>query len=270
MSRTCSRPGHLAAALLLLALASAWPAPAPAAGSDPLLANAIYVAGRQRMLEERIVKAWCLLGIANENRQLFEAIELFEEYLAELQAFVADHPDRAAGLADVERRWRPFERLASAEPARGKALALLNSGEQLLAASERLVRSLARPTGRDEAQMLALASRQRMLTQKLAKTYCYLAWGFDVPDVVQQFVDTWGEFELAHTRLLESGLNTPPVTGALERAREEWEWYKSALSLYQDKAYYPGIIDNAGEKILLEMEQVTALYASLLATRSER
>jgi hypothetical protein len=257
----------LLAALVLLAPASSHAAPDSAA-----LVNALSVAGRQRMLGERIAKAWCLLGLGNENRQpraqVREAIELYEEYLAELAAFVASHPRIRPGLEDLERRWRPFERLADVEPSRGKAMMLFTAGQNLIEGSERLVRALVALSGRDEAPMLTLADRQRMLGQQLVKAYCYLAWGFDQPLVLDQFVASWNEFESAQAQLRGFPGNTPALDSALDRTTEEWGWFKSALSLYKEDVFYPGIIDHAAENTLSQMDAVTALYLSMLASRS--
>ena len=71
----------------------------PAAGAfqqDGLIARAINVAGRQRMLSQRMVKAWALIGLGNATRepevQLAQAAEAFEANLSTLGAVVEAHP----------------------------------------------------------------------------------------------------------------------------------------------------------------------------------
>ena len=45
----------------------------------------------------------------------------------------------------------------------------------------------------------------------------------------------------------------------------ENELLKGALSLYRSDLFYPGIIDDSGEKLLGDIARVTALYQELLA-----
>ena len=255
-----------AAALACAALLVSPPARAQADGT---LARAIAAASHQRMLVERVTKAWCLLGLGNENRyprvQLFESIEGFEALLAELDALLVDRPQLKPGLAALRQRWQPFERIASEEPARPRALELLAAEQHVLDAGDRLVRALASQAGVPEARVLDLAGRQAMLAQRLVKTYAYLAWGFDQPRVLDQFVKAWNDYESAQEQLEAFPGNTPALNDALADAAEEWGWLKGSLSLYRADLFYPGIIDDSGEKVLHDIARVTALYQKLLA-----
>jgi len=253
------------AAVMLLALA-ALPGGSRA---DPTLANALLAASEQRVLSQRIVKAWCLLGLGNENRQprvqLFEALERFEALLAELEAELVDHPRLHAGLDDLRRRWQPFERIAASEPVRARALELLAAEEQVLEAGNRLVRALAAESHAPAARMLDLAGRQAMLAQRLVKAYVLLAWGFDEARVLDQFVSAWNDYEAAQAELVAWTGNTPALADALATAAEEWGWLKSSLSLYRADLFYPGIIDDSGEKILDDIDRLTTLYRNIVA-----
>jgi hypothetical protein len=255
-----------AAWLLLLAVTACGPAGAQPAAA---LADAVVAAGQQRMLAERITKAWCLLGLGNENRQpraqLFEAIERFEALLAELEGFLAHDPRLHPGLDELRRRWQPFERIAGSEPVRARALELLAAEEQVLGAGDRLARALVSQAGTPVAGMLDLAGRQAMLGQRLVKGYCFLAWGFDRPRVLDQFVNAWNDFEAAQAQLQAFRGNTGAVEDALASVSEEWGWLKSSLSLYRADLFYPGIIDDSGEKILDDIERLTGLYHGQIA-----
>jgi len=252
---------------LLLALA-ALPA-AARAQTHGWLASAITAAGQQRMLAERLTKAWCLLGLGNENRgprvQLFEAIERFEALLAELEGHLVHRPQLHAGLEELRRRWQAFERIAGSEPTRARALELLAAEEQVAAAGDRLARALAAQTREPAARLLDLAGRQAMLAQRLVKLYAFLAWGFDQPRVLDGFVAAWNDFEAAQAELQAFPGNTPELRDALAGVAEDWGWLKGSLSLYRADLFYPGIIDDSGEKILDDIARVTALYEGMLA-----
>lgn len=244
-------------------------APAARAQDGDALARAIAAASHQRMLVERVTKAWCLLGLGNENRyprvQLFDSIEGFEARLAELEVLLLDWPQLKPGIAAIRQRWQSFERIASQEPARPRALELLAAEQHVLDAGDRLVRALASQAESPTARVLDLAGRQAMLAQRLVKNYAYLAWGFDRPHVLDQFVNAWNDFEAAQARLEAFPGNTRALRDALADAAEEWGWLKGALSLYRADLFYPGIIDDSGEKLLGDIARVTTLYQKQLA-----
>ncbi len=261
-----------ALAALLSGVLACSSTPAAAGDDDAALAGAINVAGRQRMLSQRIVKAWCLLGLRNENRepraQLFDAIERFEAQLAELTGFVQRHPRLRPALEALRARFAALDALAYEEPDRGRALDAHAAAEQVLAAAEGFVRDISALSARSQARIIELSGRQRMLSQRLVGAYALLAWGFDERAVVEQFVGAWSEFEAGLRELMAFSENTPALDTALADAEVQWHLLKSALGLYREGVFFPGIIDDAAEKILLDMENVTHLYERLLAQRT--
>ena len=69
----------------------------PAQSPDKDLNSAINKSGRQRMLSQRMTKAYCRIGLNirrdEAEKQLSDAIPLFERQLADLKAFFAERTD---------------------------------------------------------------------------------------------------------------------------------------------------------------------------------
>lgn len=254
----------------LLGLLLALPASGAVQQVD-LVASAINVAGRQRMLSQRVVKAWALIGLGNESRQprvqLLRATEAFEANLSALTAVAEAHPSLLPALERLRERWAELRHETSREPRREHAVEVLEAGEATLHAAESLVRRITALSNHEEARLVNICGRQRMLSQRLVKAYAYLAWGLDSRAVVDQFVETWNEMEATLRELHSAPQNTPTLNAVLADADTQWEWFKGALGLYRENVFYPGIMDDAGENMLLDMERATLLYQELLGAR---
>jgi nitrate/nitrite-specific signal transduction histidine kinase len=241
------------------------------ASADGLtLSEAINKAGRQRMLTQRIVKTYCLVGLDVDARraraELYEAIELFEAQFAELRVFSGEARVTAA-LDRVASLWLDFDALASGPVDREGARRLMALDEQMLAAADAVVLELEALSQRPYARLVNISGRQRMLSQRMVKFHLFQAWGLGSAAVLDQIDRARNEFQGALMELRASPENTPAIDRELAAAAEQWQWLKSALSLYQADTYFPSIVDDAAEKTLAIMERATDLYARLYRQR---
>ena len=87
--------------------------PALAEAQIPSVNEAINRAGRQRMLSQRMAKAWLALGQGVDKPRaekiLHDSITLFERQLDELKAF-APTPGIQATYAALEPAWQTYKR----------------------------------------------------------------------------------------------------------------------------------------------------------------
>lgn len=260
----------LCAALLLALFFAFVIAPASADADGLTLSEAINKAGRQRMLTQRIVRAYCLTGLDVDARraraELHEAIELFESQFAELRVFSRDAQVTRA-LDRVASLWPEFDSIAGG-PANGEgARQLMTLDDQMLAAADAVVLALEAISQRPYARLVNISGRQRMLSQRMVKLYLLQAWGLGSAAVLDRIDRARNEFQGALIELSNSPENTPAIDRELAAASQQWQWLNSALSLYQGDAYFPSIVDDAAEKTLVIMERVTDLYARLYEQR---
>eukprot|EP01030_Chromulinospumella_sphaerica_P020113 gene20113-20019_t len=99
--------------------------------------DAINKAGRQRMLSQRMAKAWLMLAHqadANPARQaLAQSIKLFERQLAELKAY-APQADIRTTYTELEASWGAYKTvLTTAQPSKDAASSLLQADAKVLA-----------------------------------------------------------------------------------------------------------------------------------------
>lgn len=265
-------PRHEAITRRAAALHLVWPALA-ALGAHPLaraaaaydFGHAIDAAGRQRMLSQRIVKAYCKLGLgvtpALSRQQLAEAARRFDAQLAMLSREAPNGGVRQA-LQREAALWAPVRRASAGAVTRAGARQLAQRSEELLLAAHDVVLRLESAAGTPQARLVNLAGRQRMLSQRLAKLYMLRAWGVAGADARAQIDDAAAEFTRALTTLRAAPENTPAIAAELEAVDMQWGWFSTAIG-QQGAQSYALVVAEASEAILNSMDLVTGLYAAL-------
>jgi uncharacterized protein YeaO (DUF488 family) len=239
----------------------------PAHAQALTFAQAIDMAGRQRMLTQRITKAYVQIGLnADVGESLYElqdAITTFEEQLYVLQAF-APTTELTAALADISAKWAPFKQIAEAEPTKDGARRLHRMDEQLLRASDDVVHLLMDISDVEASHLVNMSGRQRMLSQRLAKFYMLEAAALGSPSLQLDMERARSDFVGGLDVLESAPENTPSIDELLKQAREQWLWLDTSTRPGEG-SYYPIIVMRTSEKLLHLMEDLTRLYTELAA-----
>lgn len=249
--------------LLAAALATLLP-PARAAG-DVDFGWAIDTAGRQRMLSQRVVKAYCQIGLQVAPQvsrlQLEDALGRFDSQLATLEHAVPGTATRNA-LRRLAALWSPFRALAAGPVSRDGARRLAELDGELLLAAHAVVLTLEQSAGTPRARLVNLAGRQRMLAQRLAKLYMLRVWDVAVADVEEQIERAATEFTEALATLRAAPGNSSAIVRELDAVALQWAWFEGAIAL-QGAQSYTLVVADASESMLGSMDLVTAMYAEL-------
>ncbi|WP_284150489.1 type IV pili methyl-accepting chemotaxis transducer N-terminal domain-containing protein [Curvibacter sp. CHRR-16] len=235
--------------------------------SNSALTAAINKAGRQRMLSQRMSKAWlCLvLGVQTDRAKdvLRASTELFEKQLSELQAF-APKAEIASTYTQLGAAWQEFSATLQTNTASNAGQLLLQDSKVLALAhqgTQQLEAELNQPIGK----LVNIAGRQRMLSQRMAKFYFVSVLKSDA-QAESEIVKARNEFLSALETLKKSPLATPSILNELALIDGQWVFFNAALQkLTADQNRQRSMRDVliASENILTELDKVTGQYAAL-------
>jgi hypothetical protein len=226
---------------------------------------ALNQAGYQRMLSQRIVKAYCQIGLGVKpdasRTQLTDALKAYGHNLNRLRPAVTDRKGREL-LRELGRQWEPFRIIAGGPVTRAGAGELMRRSGPLLETAEKLTRYLEDSSGGPASRLVNLAGRQRMLSQKLTMFYMLHAWGFETALVYDEIEATKNAFSAALAELISAPENTPSIKAELEAVSLQWDWLQAVLAL-EGALSYRLVVEDASESILAQMDRITLQYQKL-------
>ena len=232
------------------------------------LAEAMNRSGQLRMLSQRLVKLHLLqqAGVQADHHTalLQESVARVDSNFALLRKNLSQ-PTYGDLLEQVADTWEQLK-LALAQ---GNADAVDQGAEALLQGAERLSTSLETADANAPLQVLNLAGRQRMLSQRFAK-YALLVLVGQGPaqaDAHQAMRAAQQEFETALTYLNGIPLSTPDIAQALQTAGIAWMQMVAAVAPAQrpDAALHAAQLAELaqGSETLLDLfEQLSGHYES--------
>ncbi len=236
------------------------------------LSDAINKAGRQRMLSQRMGKAWLALlqNVEKTSAQvvLDKSMALFDRQLVELKAF-APNAELQTTYGALETAWLDYKAaLVGKAPLREAAPALLQLDAKVLALAHQgtvqYEAALAKPVGK----LVNIAGRQRMLSQRMAKFYLASALPVDAKFAVAEITKARAEFTGAMETLRNAPEATPRIKDELTLADGQWVFFDAALQRLEagaQRAKPMAEVFIASENLLSVMDRVTGFYANLKA-----
>ncbi len=249
------------------------------AGAAPLglhaqvsnLTDAINKAGRQRMLSQRMGKAWLALVHKTEGRiaqiVLDKSMALFDRQLAELKAF-APAPDIRETYTALEAAWSDYKAaLVGAAPSKAGAAAVLKADARVLALAQQGTVQYEAAMGRPVGKLVNVAGRQRMLSQRMAKCYYAATLPVEATSAVADMGQARSEFMVAMELLRRAPEATPRIRDELTLADSQWLFFDQALQRVQSGAASTtkplSDVFVTSENLLSVMDRVTDLYANV-------
>jgi len=255
-------------ATLLLFAVPVLPSSAHAEDVEMSLPAAINVAGRQRMLSQRIVSFYAMLGLnvnAEESKsKLQAAVQLFNTQLSQLQHIAGvDHTLSFSYQESISVEWAKVQQLAVLAPTKKRAAELRQLADVLLVRSNDFVLELEDVSGSSQGKLVNLAGRQRMLSQRIAGMYMERVWEVSAENITAKTEQAEHEFDEALQRLRGAEENTSRISELLGLVTGQWHAF-TAINKLKDKAYaQPAMVAQAADSILEMMNTVTGLYSDL-------
>jgi hypothetical protein len=232
--------------------------------------DAINKAGRQRMLSQRMSKAWLALLLDTERntaqRALDQSLSLFDRQHVELSAY-APNADIRATYTALEAAWRDYKALlVGAVPDQSRATALLKADARVLALAHQGTQQYEAASGLAVGKLVNIAGRQRMLSQRIAKFYLAATLPQKIPAVTEEIDKARSEFLTAMKVLRDAPEATARIHQELALADNQWFFFDNAI---QDLRRSEGSAQSrrnvfvTSENLLSVMNSVTGLYAAI-------
>jgi len=262
--RACLKSGLKCGVALGLTAGAPWPAQA----EINTLNEAINKAGRQRMLSQRMAKAWLAMGQGIDAPQaekiMLESMALFDRQFVELKAYAPSPEIRNTYLA-MEPLWSDYKSaLIGKTPERGWAPELLALDAKVLKLAHQGTTQLEQYSGRAVGKLVNMAGRQRMLSQRSAKFYRGKNGGVPGPNALKELNQARSEFVTALQTLRSAPQATEAIQQQLGLAEQQWVFFDNALSRLGEGsggARRARDVFSSSEQILQIMDRVTGLYS---------
>ena len=200
-------------------------------------------AGRQRALSQRMAKSWLMLEqglLARQSRQILgQSVKLFDSRLRELEAQTAGTESHAS-WTELAKLWPRYRELLDGPPNSADAHELFAINEDVLNAADVLAGTLARSEGTRKGQLINLAGRGRMQSQRAAKFFMFRQLGIRTANCGSRLDEASEEFSKVLGQIKAAVTDSPGLTARLESSTNLWTLYRESMEM-RDPAEFPHV-----------------------------
>jgi hypothetical protein len=237
----------------------------PTAWADNSLENSVSLVGDQQMLIHRIVKAYAQAGLEIKQDQAVQQISTasarFDKQLDQLKK-TSPNPETTVQLNKVETLWRPFQSTATGKVTRNGAKRLFSNNDLLLHEIRQAADLLETQANSQKSKLISLASRQRMLSQRLASFYMLKQYGINNEPLARKMDQAINDFEGNLTQLQNSSANNDAIDMALNTIAVQWTLCRDALE-NTGAVSQATFVAISSEKMLASTDKMLAAYTVL-------
>lgn len=253
--------------VILMAAVYTLAVPLHTQAADVTSAELVNRAGMQRMLSQRIAKAYFYLGndvSAKETKmQLKMSTERFKNNHALLKENVQDLETKDL-LSFVADAFTEYQALVNKPYGRENANRVLELSDILLETCHSVVLNLEDKSGVQLDHIVNISGKQRMLAQRVSKFYIAYQAGFRDDGVVHKLNNSIEEFESGLKKLMNEGQNSGEIDALLAKSKTEWDRI-SPYFLKVREGGLPLMVLTATDEVTKLADRITDLYVDKIA-----
>lgn len=235
--------------------------------------NAINLSGKQRMLTQKMTKAYLLMASGMNDTKIKNELNFSKLIFEKQLSILKKHPSYSATKANldkVEQLWADFSTTLTASPSNENAKKLVSSNTELLKTCDAVVTNIKdalSKSGGSNANLEALAAtinksgKQRMLSQRMCLYFTALK---SYPDAAKSYKtilsDVFSQFSKAKDELANSTYNTPAITAEIKAASEIWNTYTANKDAFLKGSSNLNDVYTHTNQLTKLFDKVTGLY----------
>ena len=227
----------------------------------------VNLAGRQRMLSQRMAKDYFYAGKninkGNALKQLKKSLEDFKKTQILLSTSINDDEIKNL-IVFVDMSLDEFVSISKESYNVDNGTIILDLSESMLEGSQYVVQALTE--GKASNEIIDIAGKQRMLSQRIAKYYIAYQAGIKDDNTITQMKETVKEFDTILKKLIANPTNTIEIKKELAKVNKMWSIvYKFYLNI--EKGGLPKIVFSTTDDITKKMNNIVGLYVKALETK---
>ncbi len=230
------------------------------------LPDAINKAGSLRMLSQRITKAWLqIIGRITPDisqKILDDSISLFDKRLSELQSYTRQDLAVKIQYDAIEKEWNEFKKMIRGKvPSTDMIDTVLLKSDQIRNFANNAVNELERGSTVPANELVNLAGRQRMLSQRIALEIIRARLPGQPKEISKTLIDSINLYKLSHQKLLAHPSYGGAIKAQLDSAALMWNFFESAPS---NKSPEVGTqVASASEILLKTLDILVSMYEKI-------
>jgi len=238
--------------------------------ADSQMAEAVNRSGMQRMLSQRIAKAYFLMGLGENQslaqKQLVDGIALYNDNLTFLSRFESKHR-LTTSLPELIELWQGFHVLVQQPVTQATGRQVLVASDELLLKAEELTHQLETISGTQGAEIVNISGRQRMLSQRISKLYMAYCWQIKGDEALDEMLESLSEYEIALSFLRSAPLNTKSISHNLRKVAGQLTFAQKSFDKLSEGSYLIHVVNSTTDTMLKQMDQITHLYVDAINER---
>jgi len=226
--------------------------------------EAVNIAGKQRMFTQRMLKDYAMVGMrntfGNPEEDLKNVISQFDDAQSSLIKF-AKNDDTKQKIEAVNKLWAEIKKELEAEPKKEKVQDLQIKLDNLLALANEATQAFVKESGNSSSEIVNIAGRQRMLSQRMAGLYMLQVWGVEDPQFKKKLEDSMSLFSASLEKLEKYEKNSEDIKKILNKVKRSYRFFEMMSKSTQ--RFIPTLIYKKSNDILQDMNEVTIKYTQL-------
>jgi len=221
----------------------------------------IDIAGQQRMFTQRMLKDYSMVGMnnsfGNPDEDLKEIMARFEVQLKLLTEHAKDESVKQK-LSEEQKLWERIKKRLEATPSKEHLEQFQEDIDSLLLLANEVTDLFVKESGKEQAEIVNISGRQRMLSQRMASLYMLKVWGVEDTDFEKKMQESMKQFKTALTTLQASALNTEEINKRLKKVERSFMFFE--VMNRSSTKFIPTLIYRKSNEILEDMNIITKAY----------